>query len=245
MNAPSPVIELHEVSKAYGPVTALERVTLRIGPGRICGLVGGNGAGKSTLLRVLTGLAAPASGQAHLFGCPYRELVAPWSRAGAALEPLLFHSARTGRVHLRVVATAAGIPAARVEEVLAAVELSDAAGRRVGGYSLGMRQRLTLATALLGRPQVLILDEPANGLDPRGRSWLFGLLRGHADAGGTVLLSSHSLAELETVIDEIAIIDRGRLLAHRPLDGLRREGGGGSLEQLYLTLTSYEQETSQ
>ena len=235
------MIDVRDATKTYRTVTAVNRVSFQVSAGRICGLVGGNGSGKSTLLRMLAGLAAPTHGCALVFGRPYRALVRPGSQVGVALEPLLFHPARTGRVHLHVVATAARLPALRVDNVLAAVELTAAANQRVGAYSLGMRQRMALATALLGEPQLLLLDEPANGLDPRGRAWLGGRLREFAAAGGTVLLSSHSLAELQTLIDEVVIIDHGRLLVHSPLAALLDGHPGASLEQTYLNLVTHSE----
>jgi ABC-2 type transport system ATP-binding protein len=203
----------------------------------VLGFLGPNGAGKTTTLRMLLGLAAPTAGKALVFGREYRDLDAPARRVGAVLESGDFHPARSGRNHLRALALSAeaGITLERVEATLAMVGLEAAADQRVGTYSLGMRQRLSLAGALLGDPKLLILDEPANGLDPAGMRWLRRFLRGFAEHGGTVLVSSHVLAEVAQTADRVVIIDRGRLAGIATLDELA--GRGESLEETYLALT--------
>jgi ABC-2 type transport system ATP-binding protein len=186
----------------------------------VTGFLGPNGAGKTTTLRMLLGLVAPTSGAATIDGRPYRELADPARRVGAVLEQSGFHPGRSARDHLRVLATTAGLAPARVDEVLEQTGLAAAARRRVGGFSLGMRQRLGLAAALLGDPDVLVLDEPANGLDPEGVHWLRGLIRGLADQGRTVRVSSHLLAEVAQTVDQVVIIDRGRLVTQSTLAAL-------------------------
>ena len=190
---------------------AVDRLDFEVDPGTVTGFLGPNGAGKTTTLRMLLGLVAPTSGAATIDGRPYRQLADPAQRVGAVLEQSGFHPGRSARDHLRVLATAAGLAPARVDEVLEQTGLAAAARRRVGGFSLGMRQRLGLAAALLGDPDVLVLDEPANGLDPEGVHWLRGLVRGLADQDLTVLVSSHLLAEVAQTVDQVVIIDRGRL----------------------------------
>ena len=229
-------IVLEHLSKRFGPVLAVDDVSLRLEPGSLTGFVGANGAGKSTTLRMLLGLTTPTSGSATIGGRRYRDLPRPAHEVGALTDPDVFHPARTGRAALRVIAAAAGISTTRVDEVLGTVGLSDAAGRRVRGYSLGMRQRLALGAALLGDPATLVLDEPANGLDPLGVRWLRGLLRGLADEGRTVLVSSHLLAELGQTVDDVAVIDRGRIVAHGPAQRLLDEHRATTLEELFLAL---------
>ena len=231
-------IVLDHLTKQYGSVRAVDDVSLVLSPGRITGFVGANGAGKSTTLRMLLGLTTPTSGSATVDGVAYRELPSPARQIGALTDPDVFHPARTGRDALRVLAAAAGVGPDRVDTVLDAVGLTDAAGRRVRGYSLGMRQRLGLASALLGDPAALVLDEPANGLDPLGVHWLRGLLRTLADEGRTVLVSSHLLAELGQVVDDVAVIDRGRLVAHGPARDLLAQTSASSLEDLYFSLVT-------
>jgi len=233
---PGPVVRVSALTKRYGALAAVEELTFSLDAGTITGFLGPNGAGKSTTLRLLLGLAEPTSGDARVFGRRYRELDDPAQRIGAVLESNDFHPARSGRDHLRALALAADIPRARVEEVLELVELATAAHRRAGTYSLGMRQRLGLAGALLGDPELLILDEPANGLDPAGVYWLRAFLRRFAGQGGTVVISSHVLAEVAQTVDQVVIIDRGRLLATARLDDLA--GRGESLEDTYLKLTA-------
>ncbi|HEY4726480.1 MAG TPA: ATP-binding cassette domain-containing protein, partial [Actinomycetota bacterium] len=204
-------ITIQGLTKRFGPVTAVDDLSFEVDQGTVVGFLGPNGAGKTTTLRTLLGLVTPTTGTARIDGRPYRELTDPIRHVGAVLEASSFHPGRSARNHLRVVATAAGLPLDRADAVLEQVGLTGAARRRVGGFSLGMRQRLGLATALLGDPQVLILDEPANGLDPEGVHWLRGLLRQLADQGRTVLVSSHVLAEVAQTVDQVVIIARGRL----------------------------------
>ena len=215
-------IEVDGLTKRFGPVLAVDRLSFAVEGGTVLGFLGPNGAGKTTTLRMLLGLVEPSSGTATIDGHRYRELSDPLRRVGAVLEASGFHPGRTGRDHLRVQAVAGGLAAERVDAVLDLVGLADAADRRVGGYSLGMRQRLGLAAALLGEPEVLILDEPANGLDPEGVRWLRELLRGYAHDGRTVLVSSHILAELAQTVDSVCILDRGRLVAQASLAELTR-----------------------
>jgi ABC-2 type transport system ATP-binding protein len=212
-------ISVQGLTKRFGDVLAVDRLDFDVAPGTVTGFLGPNGAGKTTTLRMLLGLVAPTSGTATIDGRPYRELADPVRRVGAVLEASGFHPGRSARDHLRVLATAAGL-APRVDEVLEQTGLTAAARRRVGGFSLGMRQRLGLAAALLGDPDVLVLDEPANGLDPEGVHWLRGLVRGLADQGRTVLVSSHLLAEVAQTVDQVVIIDRGRLVAQSTLAAL-------------------------
>jgi ABC-2 type transport system ATP-binding protein len=231
-----PVLSVRELTKRYGDVTAVEGLTFALEPGTITGFLGPNGAGKTTTLRLLVGLAQPTAGEALVFGRRYQELERPMHRVGAVLESGDFDPGRSGRNHLRALALATGIPHGRVEELLELVELRAAADRRVRTYSLGMRQRLGLASALLGDPELLLLDEPANGLDPAGVHWLRGFLRQFADQGRTVLVSSHVLAEVAQTVDAALIIDRGRLVATVGADELAE--GARSLEDRYLELTA-------
>jgi len=225
----APPLEVQGLTKRYGKTTAVEDLTLAITPGRITGFLGPNGAGKTTTLRILLGLVHASSGQALVNGMRYRRLEEPAQTVGAVLEASNFHPVRSGRNHLRVLAAAAGIPAERVDEVLDDVELADAADRHVEAYSLGMRQRLSVASALLGTPLLLILDEPANGLDPEGIRWLRNFLRGFAGGGGTVFISSHVLAEVAQIADEVVIIHRSRLLAHDSVEALTARAAGGTI----------------
>jgi ABC-2 type transport system ATP-binding protein len=212
-------ISVQGLTKRFGDVLAVDRLDFDVAPGTVTGFLGPNGAGKTTTLRMLLGLVAPTSGTVTIDGRPYRELADPARRVGAVLEASGFHPGRSARDHLRVLTTAGGL-APRVDEVLEQTGLAAAARRRVGGFSLGMRQRLGLAAALLGDPDVLVLDEPANGLDPEGVHWLRGLVRGLADQGRTVLVSSHLLAEVAQTVDQVVIIDRGRLVAQSTLAAL-------------------------
>jgi ABC-2 type transport system ATP-binding protein len=222
------VIEVDHLTKRYRSATAVDDLSFRVPRGRITGFLGPNGAGKTTTLRVLLGLALPTSGRATVAGRRYRELEEPLRTVGAVLEASNYHPARSGRSHLRVLAAAAGIPRPRVDSVLAEVELSGAAKRRVGGYSLGMRQRLSVAAALLGEPELLVLDEPANGLDPEGIRWLRNFLRSFAERGGTVFVSSHVLAEVSQLADEVVIIHRGKLVAHQSVAELTLQATGAT-----------------
>ncbi len=234
----APVVSCRALTKRYGELAAVDGVTFSLEPGTVTGFLGPNGAGKTTTLRLLLGLAEPTAGEALIFGRGYRELDQPIRRVGAVLESSDFHPARDGRDHLRALALAAGLALGRVEEVLELVELKGAAGRRVRTYSLGMRQRLGLGAALLGDPELLVLDEPANGLDPAGVRWLRTFLQTFAAQGRTVLVSSHLLAEVAQTVDRVLIIDHGRLLASGHLDELTR--GGQTLEDVYLELTAGE-----
>ncbi len=227
--AEAPPIEVRGLTKRYGSTVAVDNLSFTIPAGRITGFLGPNGAGKTTTLRAVLGLVRPTAGEARVVGEPYRRLPDPLRTVGAVLEADSFHPTRSGRNHLRVLVTAAGIPQSRVDEVLAQVELSGAARRRVGGYSLGMRQRLSVAGALLGEPGLLVLDEPANGLDPEGIRWLRNFLRSFAEEGGTVFISSHVLAEVSQLADEVVIIHRGRLVAHEPLAALTARAAGGTI----------------
>jgi ABC-2 type transport system ATP-binding protein len=230
------VVSVSSLTKRYGELIAVDALTFSLRAGTVTGFLGPNGAGKTTTLRLLLGLARPTAGEALVFGRRYRELDDPARRVGAVLESNDFHPGRSGRDHLRTLALAAEIPRSRVEEVLDLVELEPVARRRVKTYSLGMRQRLGLAGALLGDPELLILDEPANGLDPAGVHWLRGFLRRFAEQGRTVLVSSHVLAEVAQTVDQVMIIDHGRLLVTGPLADLTERGG--TLEEVYLGLTA-------
>jgi ABC-2 type transport system ATP-binding protein len=214
------VIEIHEMTKRFGAVTAVDRLSFTVGGRTVTGFLGANGAGKTTTMRMLLGLVTPTSGTATINGRSYRDLPDRRRLVGATLEATSFHPGRTARNHLRVRAVAGRIGTHRVSEVLELVGLAEAADRRIGGFSLGMRQRLGLASALLGDPEVLILDEPANGLDPEGVRWLRGLLRDLAASGRTVFVSSHALGEISQTADRVVVIDHGRLVTHAPLDEL-------------------------
>ena len=210
-------IELQGLTKRFGSLTAVDDLTLELRPATVTGFLGVNGAGKTTTLRMLLGLVAPTAGTATFAGRRYAELDQPAGHVGAVLEASSFHPGRRAIDHLRVLATACGLPADRSGRALERVGLAPHARRRVGGFSLGMRQRLALAAALLGDPAVLILDEPANGLDPEGVQWLRTFLRGQAEEGRTVVVSSHLLAEVSQTVDHVVIIDKGRLVADAPL----------------------------
>ena len=206
------MIEVEGLSKRFGKTQAVAGLSFRVEPGTITGFLGPNGAGKSTTLRSVLGLVHPDAGSATVLGVPYRRLDRPLHRVGAVLEASEVHPGRSGRNHLRVQAATAGLPDSRIDEVLALVELTAAGKKRVKGYSLGMRQRLGLATALLGDPEVLVLDEPANGLDPAGIRWLRDLLRSLAAEGRTILVSSHVLSEVAQTADRVVIVHRGKLI---------------------------------
>src|SRR3954468_4549067 len=209
------MIKVDSLTKRYGAFTAVDDVSFTARPGRVTGFLGPNGAGKSTSMRVMVGLTPATSGYAEVTGRRYADLPNPGLEVGVLLDASAQHAGRTGREILTVAQRTMGLPARRVDEMLELVSLTPAeSGRRVRNYSLGMRQRLGIATALLGDPQVLILDEPANGLDPAGIRWMRDLLRGYADQGGTVLLSSHLLHEIEVVADDIVVNGRGRVVAH-------------------------------
>ena len=219
-------IVLSGLTKRYGELTAVDGLTFSAEPGRVTGFLGPNGAGKTTTLRVLLGLAGPTAGTATIGGSRYEELDRPIRRVGAVLEGAAAHRGRTGRDHLRIICRAGGVPPDRADEVLRLVGLTAAGRRQFKAYSLGMRQRLGIAAALIGNPAVLILDEPANGLDPEGIRWLRDLLRGLADQGRTILVSSHLLAEVQALADDVVIVARGKLVAHgsvaEVLDSLAR-----------------------
>ncbi|MFI7705022.1 ABC transporter ATP-binding protein [Nonomuraea sp. NPDC049480] len=224
-------ISVSHLGKSFGKVTAVDDLSFDVPSGAITAFLGPNGAGKTTTLRMILGLVTPTAGSATVHGLPYRRLDRPLQRVGAILEATAFHPGLTAGNHLEAVRVAAGLDASRVGHVLRQVELEAVQGRRIGGFSLGMRQRLALATALLGAPPVLVLDEPANGLDPDGIRWLRGFLRAYALDGNSVLVSTHILAEIEQIADHVVIISGGRL---RWSGGL--ESGAG-LEDLYLEAT--------
>jgi ABC-2 type transport system ATP-binding protein len=219
-------VEVRGLSKSFGEVRAVSDLGFTVEPGSVTGFLGPNGAGKTTTLRMLLGLMQPDAGTATFDGAPYATLPTPLRTVGAVLETA-FHPGRSGRNHLRVYCRAAGFPLSRADEVLAQVGLTDAGNRRAGGYSLGMRQRLALATALLGDPAVLVLDEPANGLDPEGIQWLRGFLRHLAhEQGRTVLVSSHLLSEVEQTVDRVVIVGAGRLVREGSMEQLRSGADG-------------------
>ena len=220
------VVKAESLTKRFGDLSAVTDLSFALEAGTITGFLGPNGAGKTTTLRMVLGLAAPTSGRALVFDQPYAELARPSLRIGAVLEATDFHPGRSGRDHLRMLGRAVDVPDSRVDEVLDLVELGAAAHRRVKGYSLGMRQRLGLAAALLGDPELLILDEPANGLDPEGVRWLRDFLRRLASEGRTVLVSSHVLAEVAQTVDQVLIISRGRLVVESSLAELTARAGG-------------------
>jgi ABC-2 type transport system ATP-binding protein len=218
-------IEVRNLTKRFGGFTAVDDLSFTVEPGRVTGFLGPNGAGKTTTLRMLLGLITPTSGSATIGGRNYRDIDSPMSVVGSALEATNFHPGRTGRNHLRVLADTMGVGAARVDEMLELVGIPAAARKRAGGYSMGMRQRLGLAAALLGDPEVLILDEPANGLDPEGIRWLRGFLRHLSSQGKTVLISSHMLQEVEQTVDDVVIISNGRLVKQGAMSELHGSGG--------------------
>ena len=206
------MIEVENLTKRFGATLAVDDLSFSVAPGTVTGFLGPNGAGKSTTLRSILGLVHPDAGRTRVLGEPYVDLTDPYHRVGAILETAEAHPARTGRNHLRMLAVAAGIAPSRGDEVLELVGMTEFARRRVKSYSLGMRQRVALAAALLGNPEVLVLDEPANGLDPQGIRWLRDLLRSLAAEGRTVLVSSHVLAEVAQTVDHVVIIHKGRLV---------------------------------
>lgn len=218
-------LEITGLTKNFGAFRAVDDLTFAVEPGRITGFLGPNGAGKTTTLRMLLGLIRPTSGTATIGGKVYADLTDPSGTVGSALEATGFHPGRSGRNHLRVLAAAAGIADSRVDELLELTGIPAAADQRAGGYSMGMRQRLGLSAALLGDPDVLILDEPANGLDPEGIRWLRGFLRHLAGEGRTILVSSHMLSEVEQTIDDLVIIANGRLIRQGPIAEIAGSGG--------------------
>ena len=221
-----PVVVAESLTKRFGEVLAVDDLSFAIESGTVTGFLGPNGAGKTTTLRMVLGLAAPTKGRALVFEQPYAEIEHPALRIGAVLEATDFHPGRSGRDHLRMLGQAVGVPDSRADEVLALVELRDAGRRRVKSYSLGMRQRLGLAAALRGEPDLLVLDEPANGLDPEGVRWLRDFLRAFASGGRTVLVSSHVLAEVAQTVDQVLIISHGRLVIEASLEDLTARVGG-------------------
>lgn len=237
------MIEVGSLTKRFGATAAVDGVSFTASQGRVTALVGPNGAGKTTTLRVLLGLARPTAGIATIDGLRYADLPDPLRTVGAVLEESGFHPGRTARTHLTALALAGGLPTDRVEEALDLVELTDVSGRRVGGYSLGMRQRLGLAAALLGDPANLVLDEPHNGLDPKGTRWLRGRLRAFAAEGRTVLVASHLLAEMSEVADDVVVLSRGRVALQAPLEEVLASrvpmptGAPARLEDVFLELT--------
>lgn len=236
-----PAIQVAGLRKSYGRLTAVDNVSFTASYGRVTGFLGPNGAGKTTTLRMLLGLVRPDAGSAVVAGKPYAKLASPARSVGALLDASAAHPGRTGRDHLRVLAAQAGLPGVsrrRAGQLLEQVGLAGAARQRVGRYSLGMRQRLGLAAALLGDPEILVLDEPANGLDPRGIRWLRDLLRSLAAEGRAVLVSSHLLAEAAQTIDDVVVISNGRTMTQAPLAELLAARPGSTLEDIYLQLTS-------
>ncbi|MBC7275690.1 MAG: ATP-binding cassette domain-containing protein [Nocardioides sp.] len=233
-------IEARGLTKHYGGIAAVDDVSFTVEPGSVTGFLGPNGAGKTTTLRMILGLVRPDRGRATIGGTAYADLAAPLEIVGAALDSTGFHPGRAGLDHLRIYAAAAALPSSRATTVLDAVGLGDVGSRKVGGYSLGMRQRLALATALLGDPSVLVLDEPANGLDPEGILWLRRFLKEYADTGRSVLVSSHVLTEMQQLVDRAVILHRGRLIRQATLVDLAAEHG--DLETAFFNLTT-DQET--
>jgi ABC-2 type transport system ATP-binding protein len=229
------IIEAAGLTKRYGHVLAVDRLSFTVERGQVVGFLGPNGAGKTTTLRMLLGLVRPDAGTAAINGRAYGELPDPLRQVGAVLEASSFYPGRTARNHLRIQALVAGAETARIDVVLDLVGLSEAADRRVHGFSLGMRQRLGLATALLADPEVLILDEPTNGLDPEGVRWLRDLVRGLAAEGTAVLVSSHILAEVAQTVDSVIIINHGRVVTQAPIAELTATSG---LEDVFLGLTT-------
>lgn len=230
------VVRVSGLTKTYGDVVVVKDVSFDLAPGTVTGFLGPNGAGKSTTLRMLLGLVRPDSGTASIEGRPYADLAHPTQTVGAVLESNDFHPGRSGRDHLRILAAQASLPAAAVDKALDVVGLVKGARKPVKNYSLGMRQRLGLAGAMIGAPRILILDEPANGLDPAGVNWLRNVLRSFADRGGTVLVSSHLLAEIAQTVDRVLILADGSLRADTDIADLQRDGR--TLEQAYLDLTA-------
>jgi ABC-2 type transport system ATP-binding protein len=230
------MLTIDGVTKRHGSRLVLTEVTMRARPGRVTGFLGPNGAGKSSTLRILLGLDRAATGSALIGGKPYRSLRDPLRTVGAMLDGSGAHRSRTARNHLAWVARSNGIPRHRVDDVLEQVDLTESAGTRVGRFSLGMSRRLGLAAALLGEPTALVLDEPVNGLDPQGIRWIRGLLRDHADAGGTVLLSSHLISEVAEIADDLVVISSGRVVAAGSVQDVT--AGSASLEEAFFALTT-------
>ncbi len=221
------MIEISDVTKRYGPTVAVDHLSFEVRPGEVTGFLGPNGAGKSTTMRMVVGLDAPTSGQVTIDGRPYRDLRFPLRHVGALLEAKAIHPGRTARDHLRWLADSNGIGRRRVDEVLELVGLADVARRRSGGFSLGMGQRLGIATALLGDPATLLLDEPVNGLDPEGIQWIRQLLRSLAAEGRSVLVSSHLMSEMALTADRLVVVGRGRLIAEGSVEDVVRRSSTG------------------
>lgn len=234
-NSTPPALEARGLTKRFGSVVAVEDLSFTVAYGAVTGFVGGNGSGKTTTMRMLLGLTIPSCGDPLIAGRRLADHPAPHRVVGAALDRLGAHPGMSARRHLILLSTAAGLPIERVDEVLALVGLDDAAYRRVRTYSTGMRQRLALAAALVADPQILVLDEPSNGLDPAGIRWLRDLLRARADRGTAVFVSTHHLADLANVADNLVVLDRGRLLAAGPVEGLLEGTGATSIEELLLS----------
>jgi ABC-2 type transport system ATP-binding protein len=231
----TPALEVQGLTKSYGHATVVDDLSFAVRRGTVTALLGPNGAGKSTTLRMLLGLVRPTAGTSRLLGRRLGELGGTAGGVGALLDTEQFHPGRSGRAHLLTLTAAAGLPDVRADEVLGVVGLDEAAGRRVGAYSLGMRQRLGLAGALLGDPQLLVLDEPANGLDPAGMRWLRTLLRSFAAQGRTVFVSSHQLREVAQFADDVVVVAGGRLVKHAPIHDLT---SSADLEDAFFELTS-------
>jgi ABC-2 type transport system ATP-binding protein len=235
----APVVEIRGLTKRFGGTTAVDDLSFRIEPGRVTGFLGPNGAGKSTTLRMILGLDTPTAGRALIGGRPYRALDKPLHRVGALLEAGAVHPGRRARDHLAWLAASNALPAGRVGELLERTGLSSVAGKRVGGFSLGMRQRLGIAAALLGDPRILLLDEPVNGLDPQGVLWIRTLMKSMAAEGRAVLVSSHLISEMALTADHVVVIGRGRLLADTGMrEFIESAGPGASLEEAYMRLTA-------
>jgi ABC-2 type transport system ATP-binding protein len=232
-----PAIQVAGLRKRFGRVAAVDDVSFTVSYGRVTGFLGPNGAGKTTTLRMILGLIRPDAGTAEIAGQQYAKLASPARTVGALLDAAAAHPGRSGRDHLRMLAAQAGLPGRRAGQLLERVGLVDAARQRAGSYSLGMRQRLGLAAALLGDPEILVLDEPGNGLDPQGIRWLRDLLRALAAEGRAVLISSHILAEVAQTVDDVVVISRGQTVAQAALSDLLAARPGSTLEDIYLELT--------
>jgi ABC-2 type transport system ATP-binding protein len=234
-------IQARRLAKSYPSGAAVADVSFTVASGRVVGLLGPNGAGKTTTIRMLLGLVKPDSGDALVTGRPYSALANPLRSVGTMLDAGGLHPGRTGRQHLLIAAAQAKVPVSRVLDVLAEFDMTEAADRSITGYSLGMRQRIALAAALIASPNILVLDEPSNGLDPAGMHWLRQRIRDFADAGGAVLLSSHLLSDVQQIADDIVVMQAGRVVADTPLADVLHEQGG-DLERFYLELTNTSME---
>lgn len=237
----APAIEVDSLHKSYGALPVLRGLSFTALPGRVTGLLGPNGAGKSTAFRCILGLAPSDSGRAHIGGVPYHTLEEPLQTVGASIDPRTMDPLMSGRAHLLIYAAYAGVGEDRVEELITTWDMGAYARRRIGTYSTGMRQRLSIAASLLGDPEVLILDEPTNGLDPQGVAFLRAALRSWAEEGRTVLLASHLLRELTDLVDDVIILAKGRAIADGPADDLLRRHGARNLEELFLTTIAEEE----